>query len=299
MGEAKRRKENEHNFGLVPKSANYRGLVISPPIEIQGTSLLIKSNQLDPQELRFALLFWDHLVWPSSRAVHIESNPDASFLERTEVLTRPEYTYFGDIAQGIAKGQMQAFKDLELSEPGVWALAQGESSFLWKDKLIEEGKGALVELHRAIPIPQQDVPLAEILEFKERRKDELVLLRYKLESLISIIESSTDKTEALNNSIKELDQACSNLLILGKEWQFPVYLSNIKASFNLTATKLAPSAGVGWMMGQPYGMASASMAAGVGGAISTLEIKGDFGLRSMKKTMSPYNYAYRINCELR
>ncbi len=70
MGEAKCRKVNDPNFGRVPKSANYRGLVVSPPIEIDGTSLHVKSSNLDPQELRFALLFWDQLVWPSSRAVH-------------------------------------------------------------------------------------------------------------------------------------------------------------------------------------------------------------------------------------
>jgi len=135
MGEARHRKEHDPNFGRVPKDANNRGLVVSPPIEIDGTKLIAKSSNLDPQELRFALLFWDRLVWPSSRAIHFASGPDEVFLESTGILTRPDYTIYGDAAQEIAKGQIQAFLDLERSEPGVWALAQGENSFLLKDGL--------------------------------------------------------------------------------------------------------------------------------------------------------------------
>ncbi len=101
MGEAKRRKESEPNFGRVCNIRSYRGLIVSPPIEIEGTKLFVKSSNLDPQELRFALLFWDKLVWPSSRALHFVSGPDEQFLESAEILERPEYTYYGDAAQGI------------------------------------------------------------------------------------------------------------------------------------------------------------------------------------------------------
>ena len=68
MGEAKLRKQTDPNFGQVPKNGlSYRGLVVSPPIEIEGNRLFAKSSNLDAQELRFSLLFWDRLVWPSSR----------------------------------------------------------------------------------------------------------------------------------------------------------------------------------------------------------------------------------------
>ena len=125
MGESKRRKAAVPTYG-VPK----RGLVLSCPIEIQGNRLLLKSSNLDPQELRFALLFWDKLVWPSSRALHIASGPDEQFLESEGVLSRPSFTFNGDIAQGMAMTQIAAFSQLDQIEPGVWAIAQGENSFL-------------------------------------------------------------------------------------------------------------------------------------------------------------------------
>jgi uncharacterized protein (UPF0335 family) len=301
MGEAKRRKQNESNFGRVPKSANYRGLVVSPPIEIdlEQRRLRAKCTNLDSQELRFALLFWDRLVWPSSRVIHFASGPDELFLEDAGILKRPDYTFNGDAAQGIAKSQIQAYQDLERMEPGTWALAQGVRSLLLREGMAEEGKGALVELHRAIPIPKHDVPLAEILEFKERRRDELVLLRYQLESFVSDLERAEDKTLALHKHIAELDKACSDLLAVGKEWQFPVYLSNFKASFSLAPEKFLPAVGSGWMFGESYGLNAATGVAAIAGVVSTLKITADCGFQSMKRPTSPFRYAYLIDRELR
>ena len=243
MGEAKRRKQMERNFGRIPKSSHNRGLVVCPPIEIQGSNLFVKSSTLDPQELRFALLFWDNLLWPSSRAVHFASGPDEAFLQAEGILSRPEYTVYGDAAQGIARGQIQAFHNMEQAEPGAWALSQGENSFLLKEGIIEEGRGTLVELHRAVPIPKHDVPLNEILEFKLKRKDELLILRHLLESFTSAIDTASDKQTALQKRKDEIDSACADLLTVRREWRLPVYLSNIRASFNLTPLKFIPASG--------------------------------------------------------
>ena len=299
MGEAKRRRERDPTFGRVPKRPGYRGLVICPPIEVDGSRLFIKSTNLHPQELRFALLFWDRLVWPSSRAIHIPSGPDEAFLESARILRRPDYTINGDAVQGLAKAQMLAFEDLERAEPGVWAIAQGENSLLWKEGFVSEGTGAVVELHRAIPIPQREVPLAEILEFKHRRRDELGVLRHQLESFVTNIEAADDRSVALKKRISEIDEACANLLRVGREWRFPVSVANVKTSFSLSPLKFLPAVAAGWKIAEPYGLTAASVAAGMAGAVSTLEVKGDFGLRSARAPASPYNYAYRIDKELR
>ncbi|WP_158301155.1 DUF6236 family protein [Janthinobacterium sp. BJB426] len=298
MGEAKSRKLHEENFGKVPKVKAYRGLVISPPLEIEGSRLLVKSAALDPQELRFALLFWDKLVWPSSRAIHIGSGPNELFLESAGILSRPDYTFNGDGAQGVALGYFAAFQDREKAEPGVWAMSQGERSLNLIGQYQEKEKGALLELHRAIPLPSIDVPLQEILEFKEKRKDELWLLRNRLDSLLSDLDVADDRELAFAKQIKEIDEACANLIAVGRDWKFPVLLSNLKASFNLTPSKFLPAIAGGWAMGKEYGLTAAATAAGVAGLVSTLEIKGDFGLRGVLKPNSPYQYAFHIDREL-
>jgi Family of unknown function (DUF6236) len=299
MGEAKHRKQTDPNYGRVPKTAKHRGLIVSAPLEIEGNTLHVKSPGLDPQELRFGLLFWDQLVWPSSRSIYFASGSEEQFLETAGVLTRPDYTIHGDVATGIAKGQFKAFSDRDAAEPGGWAMSQGESSFLWKDSPVTPGDGATVELHRAIPIPQHDVPLAEILEFKHRRGDELLLLRHHLETFVLELEASQNKLTELKARIAEIDQACANLLVVGKEWQFPIYLSNFKASFSLSPLKFLPATAGGWKLGESYGLTAATAAAAASGAISTLEIKGDFGLRSVRRPMNPFRYAYLAQEELK
>ena len=114
-----------------------RGLIVSCPMEIHGESVSVKNTGLDPQELRVALLFWDELVWPSSRGIYIASGPDEQFLEQAGVLTRPSFTFYGDVSHGMAMTQIAAFRDYDRKEPGKWALAQGENSFLLKRGALE------------------------------------------------------------------------------------------------------------------------------------------------------------------
>lgn len=299
MGEAKRRKAIDPNYGKIPKEKQKRGLIVSPPMEIDGSRLYAKSSNLDPQELRFGLLFWDELVWPSSKAIHFASGPDEQFLESAKILTRPDYTYNGDAAQGILRGQIQAFRDRDVVEPGAWALSQDENSLLFKGGLVQDEQGVLLELHRAIPVPATDVPLAEILEFKQRRADELLLLRQHLDSFVSEIQGAEEKTAALEKLVADIDAACSDLLKVGKEWQFPVYLSNLKASFSLSPTKFLPAVMGGWKLGEPYGLTAATAAATASGLVSTLEIKGDYGFQSARRPVSPYRYAFHAHQELR
>lgn len=228
MGEAKRRKANELGFGR-PK----RGLVVSPPIEIDGSSLYVRSNKLDRQELRAWLLFFDRLVWPSSRAIHLASGPDEHFLEQCGILTRPEYTVWGDGAQGIAEGQMRAFHDLDLKAPGLWALAQGENSLLIRDKVLEPECGIALNFYNAIPVPNQDVPLQEILEFKRKRFDELERLRAEIDGFVDSVSAADDKETEIKKHSKTIDCACADAIRVCHEWQFPVRLTNFKASFEI------------------------------------------------------------------
>lgn len=299
MGEARRRKATDPNYGKIPKHMLSCGLVISPPIEVEAQNLHIKRCNIDPFELRFSLLYWDKLVWPSSRIIHLTSNDDENFLEEVGVLSRPEYNFNGYAAHSVVASQIQAFLDREKAEPGSWAMAMGESSLLINDANFEQGKGALIELHRAIPVPSAEVPLNEILEFKVRRKDELLALRHHLNQLLSEVQASSNVQEALEKKIAEVDSACADLLKVGKEWQFPVYVSNLKASFSISARTIGPWAAGGWLMGQSFGLPAAAAVAATAAALSSLEIKGDVGLRSLRRPPSPYRYALKAYEELR
>lgn len=317
MGEAKYRKAHDPDYGKVPKqrgdcgpgsqgldrygvpklSENCRGLVISCPMKIDGTSLTIKSSELDRQELRVASLLWDRLVWPNSRVIYIEGGPDADYLQQSGILFRPEYTFNGDIAQGMAMMQITAFQELENREPGLWALAQGERSFMLQTEMVAHDRGTLVELHRAVPVPDQDVPLEDVLEFKHRRADDLAALRAELDQCYLLIDSAEDKALAELTQFKKVDAACADMVKLARE-TFPFRMASLGMQF----THGASTGGVtGWKIGDRLGLplVGAAIGAAAGGVIkAAVAMRRDLGLHRAKFTNHPYRFVYHAHDEL-
>lgn len=317
MGEAKHRKAHDPDYGKVPKQLrdsgpgshgpdsycvpklpeNCRGLVISCPIKIDGVTLTISSSELDRQELRVASLLWDRLVWPTSRAIYISGGPDADYLQQNGLLFRPEYTFNGDMAQGMAMTQITAFRELESREPGRWALAQGERSFMLQTGMTDQDRGTLVELHRAVPIPDQDVPLEEVLEFKLRRADDLAALRIELDQCYLLIDSAEDKAFAELTQFKKVDSACADMVKLARE-SFPFRMASLGMQF----TSGALSGGkVGCMAGDRLGLplVGAAIGAAAGGVIkAAVSLRRDLGLHKAKFTNHPYRFVYHAHDEL-
>jgi hypothetical protein len=201
------------------------------------------------------------------------------------------------VAHLVAETHMQAFLDLEKTEPGLWALAQGENSFLLKTRsVLEDGRGALVELTRAIPVPDKDVPLADILNFKTKRYAELTRLRYEIDSLFRDVNNAADKQFELRRHIQQIETACYDLIKLGREWGFRLRLADLKSSFELRPFA-ALAAGVGgWTWGAEYEMPMAGALLGVAGA--TFKVTRDFGMRGVRLRASPYRYVYQFHSEL-
>ena len=302
MGEAKIRKASDPSYGKAPKERSSRGLIISTPIQIDTANLSFSAQGgLDPSELRFSLLYWDKLVHPRSNLIGFGGGDDAQFLVSAGVLSQPTYMYRGgDITSIVLDTYMAAFSDLENREPGVWSLSQGEKSLFVNNSaanLIDES-GISLELIRAIPVPAADVPLNEILEFKEKRKDELMIFRAHIDQLVNEIQNSPARTNAFNRIAKEVDAACIDLLKVGHEWQFPVHFADFKATFNFNPARFGEAVKTGWDFGEPYGAEAATAAAAALGLASTINVKSDIGFRSVKKPRGAYRYVQLAHREL-
>ena len=279
-----------------------RGLIISSPMQIDTANLSFSAQGgLDPSELRFSLLYWDKFVFPRSSLLSPVGDEGEEFLVSAGVLSRLIYTYSGGHPALIAfDTYMRAFSDLEKMEPGVWSLSQGEKSLFINNSaanLINDS-GMSLELIRAIPVPAADVPLNEILEFKEKRKDELMIFRAHIDQLVFEIQNSPARTDAFNRIAKEVDAACSDLLKASSDWQFPFHFSDFKAAFNLDPLKLLRAGKFGWELGEPYGLEAATAAAAALGLASTINVKSDIGLRSVKKPRGAYRYVQLAHKEL-
>lgn len=299
MGQAKHRKAKEPNYGKIKEPSKMRGLIISCPVEIQGEKEIYSWNltQLDPQDLRFSLFFWDRLCWPKPAFDLMPTFHEASFLEEAGVLDRPTYLHLGNRAKSMIKTYLTAFEDYEKSQPGMWAFGTGLNSIKTQTELFIEEQGTAIELQRSIPIPTEDVPLEEILEFRQRRRDELLLFRSYIENLATEINSSSDSVDALKKAQRNIDEACKNLMIVTREWRAPIYLANFSSNFNLDLKKAATSAYAAWLSLSEMGLPETTsiIGAGITGLQSQISIKSDIKFRSFKKATSPFKYAYSIS----
>jgi len=82
-------------------------------------------------------------------------------------------------------------------------------SFDWKGELeiaTHHTKGLGLELIEAIPLPDKDVPLNEILEFKLKRNDEFVALRTELDSIGSALNSAENSASELQRAVGHIDK---------------------------------------------------------------------------------------------
>ena len=267
-----------------------RGLVVSCPVKITPNGgLLVESTQLDPQELRFSLLFWDILDFPQNNFVSITSGPDEQFLESAGVLQRSSHRapfsgFGGDIFRDL---HVAAFKARDAQEPGVWSLATGERSISFPDAQLTQDRGALVSLHRCIPIPNHDVALQDILEFRARRRDELLALRTHLEGLYHRVQSAGDGELMWNTEVSSLERALADHLKSSREWGVSLRWVSFEAGLNLAGGFAAGIAAL--TQGLP------ELGALITGGAAALSLKGGPALRQRENNKTPFRYVSRFH----
>jgi hypothetical protein len=296
MGEAKRRAAKDLSFGK-PK----RGLIISCPIEVGRDSFSIRSSELDPQELKGSLLYFDKLAWPMNNIIRTGSgHPDVDFLLSAKILERPAIQLSGTFGSNLMSvTQTLALDQLDVKEPGVWSIAQGENSVLLNEGALTQQAGIALELYRAVPVPDKDVPLNEILEFRAKRYDELQALRIEIDRLVAEINGSGDPEAALTEALLQIDEKCSDAIKVCSEWQFPVRLSTLKTSIDLKPFAMVRDGIIAYLGATALGTTTALTAALVSvSSAASLKITPDFGWRGLRNRSSPYRYVSSFHKEL-
>lgn len=300
MGQARNRKLSDPNYGKYKSSK--RGIIVNSPTTIRPNgSFTINSAQLDRQDLRSSLLYWDKLSWPKNRVIFISGGPETQELVNCGVMETPmidaPLSGYGSFIMQSAEAI--ALQQYEQKEPGVWSIGLGVNSLSYSGA--NAGTGTGLELYNSLPIPGDNVPLVEILDFKERRRSELLMFRTHMDSMAAAITSADDSGEALIRALKELDEACANLILVTKEWRFPVKLANFKASVNFNFARSATAAAAAWKAAETLtlGKTEQAVAATIAGITSNFKISADLEFQQIKRPTSPYKYLYQATQELK
>lgn len=268
-----------------------RGLVVSPPMLIGADgNVQLRSAQLDPQSLRTNLLFWDKLALPRNKHLEFGLGPDVSFLVNLGLVElTPVDVPGGEGGAILWAAHLKGFSHHDKLEPGCWSLSTGDGSINFPAKETINNRGILVRLHNAIPVPDKDVPLSDIVNFRERRRDELLSLRTYLEDLYQSILASGDPALAQNTALNRLEKAISDHLAVSKEFGFKLRISSLEANLDYGTLLVA---GVALWHGD-LNLVGAAFA-----AKSAISISQSVGLNGREKTSTPFRYVSRIHNEL-
>ena len=303
MGEAKRRKEMDIFYGHIPKYG--KGIILTPHIWTEGEGLFVGNGSVDLVDLRRSVLFWDRIIRPENVFSTLKLSDEEVFLESCGILKKympNNLSNSGVFSHLYEESLKKTFIDLEAREPGIWAISDSSNLFDARPgRFLQEGRGALIELHRAIPLPANDVPLEDLLRFKEARRDELKSLTLELDGLFSRIVNSSDPNFEMRRAISEIDLKCSNVIRVGKESKIKFTLSdftyNVSLDFNLQNFLI--SGGLGSIIGEQVGLPAVMSAIG-SAAVSMLRFRAGLGgkLERSQKTQelafSPYRVISKI-----
>ena len=189
-----------------------KGIVISIPFTSIPNGVKIESNIINPADVRKYLLYWDEIDYPDNNLISTGLYPDLAFLQKSGILKRTRIIFQGSYLINdtiFIKTQEQAFKNNEEQEPRKWSLAQLSDSQFYTNTLPKTG--IEFELLNCLPVPQADVPLNDILEFKEKRNSELLAVRIYLNDLYQSIINSADIPRAKNAALGRLELSLKDL----------------------------------------------------------------------------------------
>ncbi len=274
-----------------------RGLVISSPITVSvATNMITVTGGLNQQELRSNLLFWDKLEWPDQSLFGFSIEPDIKFLMDSHILQRTRFeVHSGEFGKILHDAYINGFRKLDDAEPGVWSLSRGENSVSFDDDDLNANRGVLVQLHQAIPVPDRDVPLEDILEFREKRRAELLALRHYLEDIYERVISAGDGALALNKEIERLEGAIIDHFKASKGAGIRLRLSSLSAALNLDVGVIATVVIAGLVFNLP--VVDALLVAAAGQA-ARMSINVGAELKRHKATPTPFQYISSFHNEL-
>lgn len=220
-----------------------RGVVATPAIiNIHGNGFTMERG-LSPQEIRYYALYWDKVVIPSNNLVHV-GLPEENILIDSGVIERPQVGFEGsfggaDLGHSFAMAQSVVARKLMAEEISTdWVLHQIGNKLLIPKKFIEPKNSLRFELINSLPVPGGATPIADILEFKERRKTELNALHESIE--LAYIEAlrCPDPAFGTSKAIRDLKDCIDNLESVSKEKWERTSKFDFATEFNLDGGKI-------------------------------------------------------------
>lgn len=199
------------------------------------------------EELNYLVLYWDRLVSPTNNIIHFSLSNENELI-KCGILTRPRFVQNGFIDGSVmtdfhARTHALALNILRQDQSGVdWRMHFLNEQVSIHQEAAEQKEVIRFELADLLPVPQKDTPLHEILEFKERRSDELMALHGYLDELYAEILRSGDFNLQRAKALSGLKKSLQDLNELNSQgWRSPLKF-NLSSSFEFDLNQVVSGA---------------------------------------------------------
>lgn len=275
-----------------------RGIILRPNVEINLKKNSISTGDPWPRlDIHRSLLFWDRITIPRSKTVDLGISADLQFLIDCNLADEFHTAFEGSAAKILALSYAACFSERNRIQPGQWALRASSSSFELSEVDLRDRRGATIELHRAIPIPEGDTPLSEILDFRVKRRDELNEFRSIVDKFFEVWLRSEDKDFTLRRLQNEISTSVRSLSRTMAEKRFKVRKNSFLAGIALSsAAALEASIALPSLGFSQDPLTITATAAAVASFGMTFQLSSAPIIQEVSS--SPFKYAFSIEDEL-
>jgi hypothetical protein len=273
-----------------------RGVIASASaITISGDSAQF-GNPLSAEQVRYYTLYWDRIVIPANNFVY-QIIPDEEILIATGVIERPTIelgTCYGgaQIGQASLEAQAQVARKLIQNDHNTdWVLHQFGNNLIVPISEQEERNSLRFELISQLPVPNKDVPIVEVFEFKDRRRDELDNLHAHLDQLYLDILRSPDKELATTRAKLDLERSVNDLNTAVSERWNATTKYDFSAQISLDGSRILKGVATGMILDLFSGGLTLPMSTIACGAASALKISAGVS-KSFSAASNSHKLAY-------
>lgn len=226
-----------------------RGIIASPGIITPLPQGFKMERSISSEELRYYIMYWDKIVIPGNNLVYI-GIPEEEDLISCGAIERPRISFQGSyqgeqITSAILECQSIVASNLVNDKSTDWVIHQIGKSTIYPEEYNQQRNIIRVDLANALPVPNAETPINEILEFKEKRSSELKDLHDALDEFYEQILTAPDPELASKKSVSQLQESIKNLNVVSNEKFKHTRKFDFSAELNLSGKDLSVGASSG------------------------------------------------------
>lgn len=281
-----------------------RGIIADCVFNGDRTSLSINGG-IDPFRLRQYLMYWDKIDYPLNNIICVESTPEEKYLEEVGVLQRTHVDIITG-KEGIAinpelfiDSQLCVLEKNNRNQGEIWSIGQNSSKlYLPEDKSIKANTVQL-ELYDCIPVPKEDTPFDDILDFKDKRRDELIEFRRAMDVMYDEILSSECPDLKESRCIEELQNKIIDINRVMSESRIKKVLSSVNVELNVSdLAQAALNAFTGYNLGEKVGFPEVGAAVGLVASAINITYNTSLKAKGVPDNLKDYAYLFYAKKEL-